>query len=208
MALAALKLLRFVTPGVVTLLFLNLLGRITGLWRFSDPVSISELSYSLGALLPAGLYYLTSLRRWANQGYSDEVSEALRVKLVSIAKLPDNATVFSSKSLEAIFFGLVDNDASLRTKAILAYFNGYIWSTLADIRAIGLLFLIPCAGLFFIDFRDAWLASDIIVGIVLLTIPFSSIVTKRHKAITDQQLVIIKQKYSGQLRTSLESLCD
>jgi hypothetical protein len=183
-----------------------MLGSITGLWSVPFPKSQKESLDSLVATIPAVLYYATPLRDWSNRKYFDDVTETLRRRLVGIAGLPDDQERFSWKKLRGIFFTLIDNDPSLTKKAGIAYSNGFIWTTVADIRALSLLSLIPSLVLYLCGFEGGLAAAIIIFFICSISFAVSAQVTKKHKAIGEEQLEIIEQRYAASLKNSLQNL--
>lgn len=124
MAIFVLKTLRYVTPGFLILIMGGVLGTATELWPGYWPENPEQASKSLGLLSPAGVYYLTPLRSWANRSYHADIAEHLRGGLIKIAGLTDNPEIYSWKAIRGIFFKIIDSDPSLTKKSHLAYFNG------------------------------------------------------------------------------------
>jgi hypothetical protein len=95
-------------------------GQVTHLWSMPGLDKVKDALPSLSVIIPAGVYYLTPFRRWANQRYFGSVSENLRVNMVRISGLCDVPTVYTWRALRGVFFHFVDNDNSLSSKASLA----------------------------------------------------------------------------------------
>ena len=204
MSLATLQWLRFATPGILILLLGGMLGKVTGLWEAFDPKSLTDMGVTV--IIPAAVYYFTPFRTWSNKKYFDEVSESLRSKMVAVAKLKDDPKKYSWQHLRGIFYSLVDNDASLTVKTNLAYFNGYVWTTVADLRVIAYAYVLPCVGLYFIGLPMAFWTGFGFLCLGTLTVPLSGIVTKQQRDIGDEQMEIVQQKYAADLRKSLDHL--
>lgn len=183
-----------------------LLGRITDLW--AAPLPEKLLSSSLTIIIPAGVYYLTPFRDWANRRFFDTVSENLRAKMVSISQLADEPTIYTWQALRGIFFHLVDNDKSLSSKASLAYFNGFIWTTFADIRVVSLVYVAISAVFALLRIEGALAALLLFLAIAVASLLGSAITTRRHKAIGDEQMEIIELYHRDGLRNSLEEIRD
>lgn len=206
MSQAILKWLRLVTPGLIILVMWGVLGRATDLWGFYWPDDPKKAVASLGPLILGAIYYTTPLRNWSNQAFFKDVTETLRRRLVEISGESDDPNIYSWKRLRGIFFTLIDSDKSLEVKTSQAYFNGYIWTTLADLRVLAALMVIPSLILGFLGLSSAWFAAAGFVILALLTIPASFAVTKIHKSIGEQQIEIIEHNHLGTLREKLEGV--
>ena len=206
MSQAILKWLRLVTPGLIILVMWGVLGRATDLWGFYWPDDPKKAVASLGPLILGAIYYTTPLRNWSNQAFFKDVTETLRRRLVEISGESDDPNIYSWKRLRGIFFTLIDSDKSLEVKTSQAYFNGYIWTTLADLRVLAALMVIPSLILGFLGLSSAWFAAAGFVILALLTISASFAVTKIHKSIGEQQIEIIEHNHLGTLREKLEGV--
>ena len=206
MSQAILKWLRLATPGLILLILGGLLGSVTGLWGLYWPNEPKEAVASLGVLIIGAIYYVTPLRHWSNQKFFTDVTETLRRRMVQIAGENDDPSLYSWKRLRGIFFSIIDNDKSLAIKASQAYFNGYIWTTLADLRVLAALMTIPSVALALLGQTGAWLAAGGFVGLALVTIPASFAVTKTHKTIGEQQIEIIEHNHLNKLREKLRGI--
>ena len=183
-----------------------MLGQATGLWDFNFPSNLEEASKSLWALILGALYYALPFRNIANKPYFDQVSENLRQGLIKAAQIPDDPIVYSWAKVRPIFWPLVDNDKSLEKKAALALFNGYLWTTVADCRAISIVFLIFSLGIAAAGIDKGIVAAAIFSVIALLTYPLSKRLTELHMGIGNEQVEIIELHYAEQLRAKLSAI--
>jgi len=206
MSQTTLEWLRFATPGAIIVICFVLLGRITELW--AAPLPEKLLSSSLTIIVPAGVYYLTPFRKWANQRFFDSVGENLRAKMVSISQLADEPTIYTWQVLRGVFFHLVDNDKSLSSKASLAYFNGFIWTTFADIRVVSLVYAGISAILAWLRIDGSVVAFLLFLAIAVASLLGSTITTRRHRAIGDEQMGIIRLYHREELRRTLTEIRD
>lgn len=206
MTLNTLKWLRFVSPAVMIASFIALFGYLTGLWELSLPKQPEEWAKTVPGVALSILYYLTGLRNLANRYWFEKVNENIRARMVAISGLDDDPTTFSWRAIRPIFYSLVDNDTSLTKKSELAYFNGWIWTTVADLRALSAIFIILSVVMFW--FGTAGAQISIFVFLVIFAVSFfaSHISTSYHKKIGDQQLEIIELSYQRTLRERLESI--
>jgi hypothetical protein len=190
------------------LAFFAILGRLTDLWSVSFPDKPKDALLSMSVIIPAGVYYLTPFRSWANRKYFDRVSENLRANMVRISGLGDEPYLYTWRALRGVFFHLVDNDKSLSMKASLAYFNGYIWTTCADLRVIAFTYVMITAVFAWIGIEGWDLALVLFAIIAGVSYLGSTIVTKRHRLIGNEQLEILELYYRNELRTALEEIRD
>ncbi|MCC5778505.1 hypothetical protein H7H48_05540 [Nitratireductor sp. B36] len=206
MSHGTLKWLRLVTPGIIILILNGLLGCATGLWGFYWPENAQEAAGGVNILLIGAVYYILPFRRWSNRHYFKKVTEALRKRLIEIAGENDDPDIYSWKKIRGIFFSLVDGDQSLKVKSSQAYFNGYIWTSLADLRVLAGLMVLPSLGCGFVGLSGGWYAAILFASISLITLPCSSSVTKYHQSIGEQQIEIIEHNHLDTLRDKLRGV--
>jgi hypothetical protein len=208
MSQTTLKWLRFAVPGLIILLFSFILGKITGLWSMPLPTNLKDVLPTLSVILPAGVYYLTPFRTWANRRYFNAVSGNIRSNLLRISGLCDKPTTYSWQAIRGVFYHLIDSDKSLSSKASLAYFNGFIWTTCADVRVVAISYALIAIVFAWLKIGGAVLAVILFVMIAGASSLGSKIATHRHKLIGDEQLEIIQLYYRDELRKTLEGIRD
>lgn len=200
MSIELLKHLRFLTPGIIIVIFWSFLGSTTGDWRFELPDSISEVGSYLPAIVAAAIYYLTPLRNWANRKHLNAINENLRYKLVEIGGGRADSPCSQWPNLHLLFYNIVDSDESLKIHAKHAYFNGYLWTTVADFKAISLFFAaFALLYHFLFSSQGALCGFGCFAGFALVSWPVGGIVTRKHKSIGDKQLAIIEQFHKDQV---------
>jgi len=202
------KWLRFIVPGLLLLVFNGLFGKVSGLWEPFWPESVNDAMESLTVFVLAGLYYLLPFRRWMNARFYSEVNENLRSRMIAIGGLSDDSNVFTWKAIRGIFWHFVDNDKSLSAKSEAAYFNGLIWTTIADIRVVATAYFGGAFVIGILGEQRAWLAAITFLGIWVASWIASVLVTKRHKHIGNQQLEIIEHKHVAELASMLGGVRD
>lgn len=206
MKLNTLQSLRFGTPAILILLFTALSGKLTGLWQLSLPENPKDWAATVMGLVISTLYYLSGLRNWANQFWFEKVNENIRSQLIKIADLDDNTKIFSWTSIKPIFYNLIDNDKSLTINSEQAYFNGYIWTTCADVRAISFIFAVLSIFAFSFEVVGAKALIAIFVCIFGFTFLASAIATKKHMKIGNQQIKTIKLFHQTKLKEKLNEI--
>ena len=205
MGLGILKIIRFVVPPALILVYAALLGGITGWWSVSLP-DFEKALYLPVLVIPGALYYITPLRRWVNTPHHNLVSEKLRKGLVEIAGYEDKEDRYTWKKLRPLFFSLIDQDESLKQKASLAYANGAIWTSFADATALAIIFALLSGVMYLLKIEYAFLAGIIFVLIALACYLGSLVTTSRHIGIGAEQLEIMELKYKSEIEKRLNSL--
>jgi hypothetical protein len=200
--------LRLGIPGVITLVFFALLGWSAELWEARWPENVKDVLWSLPVVILGGIYYVLPFRSWSNRKFFDAVSENIRSTMMQISGLPDDSSTYTWKAIRGVFYHFIDSDQSLSKKASLAYFNGSIWTTMADIRVLSFLFTVLALILWWRGAEEAQYSAEIFGAIFFLSFFASAAVTRKHKEIGNQQLEIIEQKYASDLRTRLEGVRD
>jgi hypothetical protein len=205
MPLSILKFIRFVVPPILIILYVKLLGFITGWWSTTLP-DFEKSIYLPTVVIPAALYYITPLRRWINTPHHNRVVENLRKGLVGIAAYPDNQEKYTWQKLRPLFFSLIDQDESLKQKATLAYANGAIWTSFADATALAILFAAFSGLLYLFKVDDAFVACMVFVIVAVISFFGSLACTSRQIGIGAEQLEVIDLKYKSDVEKRLNSL--
>lgn len=205
MGLAALKSWRLIAPAVLIIVFAALLAWLTGIGTVPLP-DLNKGSYSLSLLVPGLLYYITPLRSLLNDPHHSRLVEHIRVRMVSIADVPDRPEAYTWKALRPLFFSLIDGDESLKKKSQLAYFNGAIWTTFADATALALFYLIACLVLWWLGISGAGSAAVLFVIIAVVGFLGSLSTTRKQMAIATEQTEIMELKYKSEVEARLVQL--
>jgi hypothetical protein len=207
MELVTLKGIRFVVPAAIIFVCWWLLGKMMGLSTAEFPDEFTDAN--LYVIICGALYYVSPLRDWANRPFHNKVSANLRTELVRISDLPDNPQVFTWNALRGIFYWLIDHDVTLSKKATLLHWNGAVWTSCADVRAVSVVFAAS-------SFLLAWLRDDergVVAGFVFavaaaISVPLSSILTKRQKKLGREQLEVIEHFYQDVVKTKMEKVLE
>lgn len=200
MPIELLKSLRFITPGIIIIFSWAFLGKLTGDWKIAVPQKISDIGSYLPAIVAAGVYYLTPLRDWANRKHFDSINQNIRCKLAKIAAVDLGNPRAAWPNLRRLFYRIVDSDNSLQLHAKRAYFNGFIWTTIADVKAIALVF-----AAFALLYHFLFSSQGALWGVLIFSFfagicwPLGATITRKHKEIGDEQIAIIDQFHRDQV---------
>lgn len=205
MTIEYLKLVRFLIPAALILVFGKLLGFFTGWWTASLP-DFEKAQYFPSVVIPAAIYYVTPLRRWTNALHHSRITEALRTGLVRMTGYEDRQDRYTWKALRPLFFSLVDQDESLKKKASLAYSNGAIWTSFADSTILAILFSLISMLMYWLGSVDAFIAAVIFMIIACFSIIGSLVCTNKQIEIGAEQLEVIEFKYKTDVEKRLNNL--
>jgi len=205
MTLGTMKVWRFFTPAVLIIVYgMTLASIVAGAqWEVPD---FSKAPYLVTIVMPAVLYYITPLRGWVNDSSHARIIENLRVGMVNIAGYLDKPEIYSWNNLRSLFFTLVDDNKSLSAKASLAYFNGLIWTGLADSAVIALGYALASVGLFYFDAPNATIALFVFVVITITSLLGKNVATSRQIAIGNEQLEVMKFEHKTAIEKRLNQL--
>lgn len=206
MSLTTLKWLRFVTSGAIILCGFFIFGKITKIFDINIPTDAGDYPKMISVLLFGSIYYVTPLRDWANKRYHRRVSENIRLKMIEIAGLEDKNQYLTWKAVRGVFFFLIDNDKSLKEKSSIAYFDGYMWTTIADIRAVSVSFAFISVIVWFFGVNSSLIAVTIFAFIAVISHVASNFVTKNHIKIGNEQLEIIELYYKEDVYKKLRNV--
>ena len=199
--------LRFVTPGAMVILFwissLAMITKSPDLLEFE----ISKVLYSLPALIFGVVYYVTPLRNAFNAPFFVRVDENLRKKLIEMAGVDDEPNILTwEKIRNVVFYPIIDNDNSLTLRSKQVMFNGFLWTTCADARALSAIFALLTGVLWALKIPSAPTLFAIFTAVFLLSLVLSELITRKHIELGNEQLELIRHQYLEQVKTSLENI--
>jgi len=125
---------------------------------------------------------------------------------VKIAGYDDDPQKYSWINLRSLFFKLVDEDKTLSTKASLAYFNGLIWTGLADSAAISFGYALVSVGLFYFDAPNALVALVFFTIVVVVSLLGNRVVANHQMSIGNEQLEVMKFEHKAAIEKRLNQL--
>ena len=130
-----LKSIRFFVPAVMLYFVLCAICWFSHWCELAFPTQYDQITKSIAAIILGFIYSVSYLRESANGIYYDAVNKNLMDKLTGpFAADPNVPKDLPWSTIRPIFYGLVDNDASLKHQATLAYWNGALWTSSADLR--------------------------------------------------------------------------
>lgn len=215
MTRTTLEKLRLVVPGVVILVvFFFLLPsfpRVEDLSQFL--LWLAGLLYLVIVCVIGGLYNIIGIRWWFLRDSQSLIQANIKQKLTVPFHGEDQIranieSLIQGRQLMHVFYSIVDNDESLKVKAQGVYFNGLLWSTIADVMAISS-FGIP---VYLIVYLFNPLPHYFVVALILCIIyPIAALflmpkVTSKHIELSNDQLEFIVQHYRDELHEQLLNL--
>lgn len=201
MTIETLKRLRFLVPGIIIFTLWALLGSFTGDWKVQTSLSPDAIGKTTTAFVLALLYYVLPLRDWANRRNYDIVNSNITQALTKIGSENASAKKLSWQQIKPLFYKLVNSDDSLTFQSKRAMFNGLLWTSTADVRAISIIFtIISVAYHFVFDSQGALFGALVFGAIAAATWPVSWILTEKHKSIGNEQIEIIRSFHSSEVK--------
>ena len=201
-----LKLVRLLAPGFLLMLLIEpLIGRLPEALS-ADNFPIEFVKFPTYVVVFVFIYAALGLRRVSNRPYAKQIDHNIKERLWEIGRPsvhpPANWT--TGKAMQ-LFYGFIDSDESLKIKASNIRFNGALWTTAADARAISFILLIV-SGIFWM-FVGAEL--DIVAALLINAIVFvasflvSQHLTNHHKRLGGEQITFIEMNLKKRLSEKL-----
>ncbi|WP_299500426.1 hypothetical protein [uncultured Roseobacter sp.] len=201
MTIETLKKLRFLVPGIIIFTFWALLGSFTGDWKVQTSLSPDAIGKTTAAFVLGLLYYVLPLRDWANRRNYDVVNSNITQALTKIGSEDVSPKKFSWQQIKPLFYRLVNSDDSLTIQSKRAMFNGLLWTSTADARAISIIFtMISAAYHFAFDSQGALIGALVFAITAAVTWPVSWVLTEMHKSIGNEQIEIIRSFHSSEVK--------
>ena len=178
-----------------------MLGSFTGDWKVQTSLAPDEVGKTASAVILGFLYYVLPLRDWANRRNYDAVNSNITRALIEIGGNGGNPSKSSWQQIKPLFYKLVNADDSLTNQSRRAMFNGLLWTSSADARAISVIFtIISVTYHFAFDSQGALMGVLVFSAIAVVTWPISWRLTEIHKRIGDDQVEIIRSFHSREVR--------
>jgi hypothetical protein len=217
MSQETLKKLRLLVPGALLFIFLPPLFQDSLPLNsfFGDLLSVDFLRDSIIVIALGALYVAFDLRRFAWQGPLDRVNNNIKTRLLqecdpdpSIAAAEERLR--QSRALMNVFYHIVDDDHSLTAKQRRVYFNGLLWTSVADLETISavaaLAYLVrSLTNLDSLTFERTSEIHHLGIAVALVMVALVArfvlmpILTDKHIELSNDQLEFMHQHYRQQL---------
>jgi hypothetical protein len=211
-----LEKLRFLVPGVLIVLgsLSVIFPKGTGVLEKAAQSLKEDSVAAIAAIGTGALYYTFSLRRRLYGEFWRTVDSNIARKIVgsylsqTALSTEEEAYLLKGSRLKHIFYMIVDNDESLKSRALGVYFNGLIVTSLVDFAVLSAVFAIAHSVCTFANAPDRelhlWWAAALLVGCLLAKYIAVPLAIARHTEKSDDQLDLIAAHYGPRLR----ELCD
>ncbi len=191
------KYLRFLIPGMLGYFALYFVCQTCDFCSIGWPTNLDEVMKLTAVLLIAFFYYFLRLRSLSNAlplfrvnaGIMDRLKKPFTSDDERISRIPWNR-------FKDVFYPIIDNDETLKVRSENIRFNGVLWSSAADLRAIAAvgLVLVLAFGLvnkigWYGGFEEVELRKSGGIFLVAFTasFPISWVLTNNHrKLVLDQ----------------------
>jgi len=213
MAIFTLKTIRFFVPAILVYMLAVLFCWVSDWCSLAVPESYETFAKSIIAAALGAIYYALPLRECANQAYFDRVNRNLVYQLtLPFIHDPNFPRDLTWRQVRRVFYPYVDNDKSLGHLKVLAFWNGAVWTSAADLRmvsGIGVIFfafvmlVVNLIGNNTFGNARGVYAILLLLFLFLMSIVLSELTTRRHIRIGTQQAEQIRLHHRAQLRAQL-----
>ena len=204
---------RFFFPGILVYGLCWLVCWVTGWCSLPEPKNLEEAGKGLIGVIGALAYYLSGLRDFSNWPFFGRVTGNITALLAK----PFENTIAPAKALpwlkvSIIFYHFVDTDPSLKIQSDRLRFNGTLWTSAADLRAMAIIGVALFALFAFVPvvFPAAQFDEDRLLpafvglaAIVALSVPISIRLTERQRELGAAQCAVIVSKHKSDLEKQL-----
>ncbi|GEM_PF-1834944 len=219
MGLETQKWLRLLIPGLFLYGLLVILCFTTEWCELAIPKTLEEASKLLAAIVLGAIYSVTGLRELSNKHYFFDVNENIRGNLIRpfVGQIV-HVDAISWRDVRSVFYHFVDLDESLKIKSSIVRFNGLLWTSIADLRAICVIGILAFSSSVicshyvtfgvispFPEYRAGFPILALTI-LFLATFHFSQFVTQKHKQLGDEQCEYILNHFRDELRSKLSEL--
>ena len=212
------KYLRFLIPGMLGYFALYFVCQTCDFCSIGWPTSLDEVMKLTAVLLIAFFYDVLRLRNLSNAlplfrvnaGIMDRLKQPFVAEDDRISQIPWNR-------FKDVFYPIIDNDETLKVRSENIRFNGVLWSSAGDLRAIAavglavtLLFYLANHFSIYGGFLEAELRKSGAIFLVafIISFPISWVLTNKHRGLVlDQCDYMLLQKRS-ELEEGLKNIVD
>lgn len=202
MTRGALKQWRLVIPVVIFFGLYSWAANSLGFKEIAIPTSIDEVFFNLPALLAVLAYNVLPLRKWTNAGHHRAVQENIRKKIASIAGI-ENSEDLPQKRVMDTFYRQIDNDPTLKAKSEIIMSNGLIWTSLADLSVLSIIYAVFSIITYFIELFESDILFIQYAALAIISLLFQMVVTKRHIRLSDDQLEYMANFRSDEITSDI-----
>lgn len=188
-----LKNIRLVMPAVIIAILFFVLSRMLGFTKVKMPDNLKDALYNAPLVAIGVIYAYSPLRDLANRKFHQRVNENIRARLVRIAGLADDPNKYEWKRVKNVFYRQIDADPSLGKRSEDIMFNGVIWTSLADLSIISMMFVVFAVILWIAKFDGAAEATAVMGCICIASRLLQILSTSRHVALGNDQLDYMEQ---------------
>jgi len=108
-----------------------------------------------------------------------------------------------------IFYSFVDNDESLKQKSKVVMFNGLIWSSFIDLCILSCLAALSYSILSIFTSKSHYIIlADLLFCFCFLSLICTSLLTRKHKTLSNEQLDIIAQTKKNEVELKIKEAID
>lgn len=191
------KYLRFLIPGMLGYFALYFICQTCDFCSIGWPTNLDEVMKLTAVLLIAFFYDVLRLRHLSNAPTIFQVNAGImdRLKQPFVADDERISEIPWSK-FKNVYYPIIDNDETLKLRSENIRFNGVLWSSAADLRAIAAVGLLAISLFYFVNeigFYGGFIEEElfnsgiIFVATFAVSFPISLVLTNKHRSMVLDQ---------------------
>ncbi|MEM9434193.1 MAG: hypothetical protein AAGA12_09745 [Pseudomonadota bacterium] len=210
------KYLRFLIPGMLGYFALYFVCQSCDFCSIGWPTNLDEVMKLTAVLLIAFFYDFLRLRNLSNALPLFRVNAGIMERLKNPFVLEDDRIMrIPWNKFKDVYYPIIDNDETLKVRSENIRFNGVLWSSAADLRAVaavGLLFILAFGLVnkigWYRGFDEAELLKSGLIFLVLFTVsfPISWVLTDKHRNLVLDQCDYMLLYKRGELEEGFKNI--
>ena len=213
-----LKKWRIFIPGII-IFFLILLGltnskeELFAIHKIFKTLEWSDSIYLGLVFIFGAIYYALNVRWIVWKHFNFQVQENIKNKILNASNLKLTSSQWfglkRDRTLMIIFYSFVDNDESLKEKAKSVRLNGLLWSSFIDLSVLSCLSALFFSMLSIFTSKSHYIIlADLLFCLSFLSLICTSLLTRRHKTLSNEQLDIIAQTKKNEVEQKIKEAID
>lgn len=191
------RYLRFLIPGMLGYFALYFICRTCDFCTIGWPTSFDEVMKLTAVLLIAFFYDVLRLRNLSNALPLFRVNAGIMDRLKEpFLEDDERISTITWKRFKDVFYPIIDNDETLKVRSENIRFNGVLWSSAADLRAIAAVGFLVVFAFYIANQMDLYGGFDraeiefsglIFLIVFVISFPISWVLTNKHRALVLDQ---------------------
>ncbi|WP_170755451.1 hypothetical protein [Ruegeria lacuscaerulensis] len=212
------KYLRFLIPGMLGYFALYFVCQACDFCSIGWPTSFDEVMKLTAVLLIAFFYDFLRLRKLSNSFPQFQVNAGIMDHLKGpFVDQDQRISGITWRRFKDVYYPIIDNDETLKLRSENIRFNGVLWSSAADLRAIAALGFLVIFVFYFaqkMGIYDGFVGGELMKsGVIFLVLfvvsfPVSWVLTNKHREMVLDQCDYMLLHKRGELEKGFKNIVD